>query len=207
MKRMARDNAWWLLLALLVTGCGAPAEPPALADGPQAVADGPRYVNDTNLVRPADYREWPFIGSALGLTYDAESAASDAPPTFTNAFVNPSSYRAFMETGTWPDGTVFVLEFRRSLTETPPNEGGRFQGELSFLEAEVKDSRFPDGWAFFQFGRGTALADEAAPLSAEAAAPCVQCHTNETAVERTFVQFYPTLLDVAREKGTLKPGF
>jgi hypothetical protein len=26
-------------------------------------------------------------------------------------------------------------------------------------------------------------------------------------VERTFVQFYPTLLEVARQKGTLKPGF
>jgi hypothetical protein len=25
--------------------------------------------------------------------------------------------------------------------------------------------------------------------------------------ERTFVQFYPTLLEVAREKGTLKPDF
>ena len=28
-----------------------------------------------------------------------------------------------------------------------------------------------------------------------------------TAVERTFVQFYPTLLEVARQKGTVKPGF
>ena len=75
------------------------------------------------------------------------------------------------------------------------------------LEAEVKDSRFADGWAFFNFGRGADLTEVAAPLSGAAAAPCVQCHTQETAVERTFVQFYPTLLEVARQKGTLKPGF
>jgi hypothetical protein len=35
----------------------------------------------------------------------------------------------------------------------------------------------------------------------------VECHTQHTAVERTFVQFYPTLLEVARRKGTLKPAF
>ena len=71
----------------------------------------------------------------------------------------------------------------------------------------MKDSRFPDGWAFYDFGRAQALKDAAAPLSGNAARSCVECHTNNTAVERTFVQFYPTLLDVARQKGTLKPGF
>ena len=30
--------------------------------------------------------------------------------------------------------------------------------------------------------------------------------TKHTAVERTFVQFYPTLLEVARRMGTVKPG-
>jgi acyl carrier protein phosphodiesterase len=46
-----------------------------------------------------------------------------------------------------------------------------------------------------------------APLAGDAVAACVECHTNNTAVERTFVQFYPTLLEVARAKGTVKPGF
>jgi hypothetical protein len=175
--------------------------------GQQSTTDGPRYANGTNLVRPTNYREWPFLGSGLGLTYAAEGGSTATPPAFTNTFVNPSSYRAFMETGRWPNGTVFILEIRRSATEAAPNNGGRFQAELSVLEAEVKDARFPDGWAFFNFGRGTALTDVAAPLAGEAVVRCVECHTKQTAVERTFVQFYPTLLDVARQKGTLKPGF
>ena len=190
----------WTLCSFLITGCRASEEQ-------QTLSDGSRYLNGTSLVRPIDYREWPFVGSALGLTYEDETASSDGPPNFTNVFVNPSSYRAFMETGVWPSGTVFVLELRRSQTDAAPNKGGQFQGDLLSLEAEVKDDRFSDGWAFFNFGRGTELAEVAAPLSGAAAAPCVQCHTNETAVERTFVQFYPTLLQVARQKGTLKPGF
>jgi Cytochrome P460 len=171
----------------------------------QPQRDGPRYDGMT-LVRPVEYREWPFLGSGLGLTYDNPNAANAAPP-FTNVFVNPSSYRSFIETGTWPNQTVFVLESRRSETNAAPNVGGRFQGEMLGLEAEVKDSRFPDGWAFFNFGRAPALTTAAAPLTGDSVKVCVECHTQHTAVERTFVQFYPTLLEVARRKGTLKPGF
>ncbi len=112
-----------------------------------------------------------------------------------------------METGAWPDGSVFVLEFRASASEGSINKAGRFQTNLVFLEAEVKDSRFPDGWAFYRFGPGNDLAKVAEPLADAAVAPCVECHSQHAAVERTFVQFYPTLLEIARSKGTLKPGF
>ena len=112
-----------------------------------------------------------------------------------------------METGVWPDRTTFVLEFRQSASEASINRAGRFQSDLVMLEAEVKDARFPDGWAFFDFGRAGALAETAEPLTGERVARCIECHTQHTAVERTFVQFYPTALEAAREHGTLKPGF
>src|SRR4029077_9145213 len=102
-----------------------------------------------------------------------------------------------------PDKTIFVLEQRNSDGEASINKAGRFQTGFAGIEAEVKDSRFPDGWAFFGFGSG----DSAEPLAGDRVASCVECHTKNTAVERTFVQFYPTLLEVARQKGTLKPGF
>jgi hypothetical protein len=178
----------------------------------QAPGDGPRYMNGTNLVRPTDYREWIFLGAGLDMAYNPppSSNPSSGPlperHTFTNVFVNPSSYRSFMQTGKWPDRTIFVLEARDSGSEASINKAGRFQAGFTGLEGEVKDSRFPDGWAFFRFN-GTAASAE--PLSGEplARGQCVECHTRNTAVERTFVQFYPTLLEVARQKGTLKPGF
>lgn len=174
----------------------------------ESADDGPRYTNGTSLVRPTDYREWMFLSSGLGMTYQPpEGGAQSAPQFFQNVFVNPSSYRGFMETGTWPDETIFILEIRRAAGEASINRAGRFQTDLVMLEAEVKDSRFPDGWAFFDLGRASELKDAAEPLSGDRVAPCVECHTEHTAVERTFVQFYPTLLEVARRMGTLKPGF
>jgi len=190
---------------LVLSGLVYAAAVSVASSAQQPQRDGPRY-DGMRLVRPGDYREWPFLGSGLGLTYMEANAANAAPP-FTNVFVNPSSYRSFIETGTWPNQTVFVLESRRSETNAAPNVGGRFQGEMLGLEAEVKDTRFPDGWAFFNFGRAPALAPATAPLTGDAVKACVECHTQHTAVERTFVQFYPTLLEVARRKGTLKPGF
>jgi hypothetical protein len=190
---------------LVLVGLAYLAAVSVAVNAQQPQRDGPRY-DGTRLLRPVDYREWPFLGSGLGLTYNEAGAANAAPP-FTNVFVNPSSYRSFMETGVWPSPTVFVLEGRRSETNAAPNVGGRFQGEMLALEAEVKDSRFSDGWAFFNFGRASALETAAAPLTGDAVKTCVECHTQHTAVERTFVQFYPTLLEVARRKGTVKPAF
>jgi len=179
----------------------------------QAPVDGPQYVNQDHLVRPANYREWVFIGSGIGLTYDQ---GANSNTTFTNVFVNPAGYRGFMNTGRWPDKSVFVLEFRASATEAPPNTTGRYQTRLVGLEAEVKDARFPDGWAFYNFrlkpqaaapAGAAPLADSVAPLAGQDVTACVECHTKNTAVERTFVQFYPTLLEVARARGTVKTGF
>ena len=166
-------------------------------------SEAPQYVRGSNLVRPPDYREWVYLSSGLGMEYNPVPGTKS--PSFGNVFVNPSSYRAFMKTGKWPDKTTFVLEFRASVSEGSINKSGRFQSQLVGLEAEVKDSRFPDGWAFFNFMPKAAVLDSAAPLPVDAG--CVDCHTKNTAVERTFVQFYPTLLDVARRMKTVKPGF
>jgi hypothetical protein len=172
--------------------------------GGQVPEAGPRYVNGMNLVRPADYREWVFISSGLGMEYNPMPGQQEGQ-SFGNVFVNPSSYRAFMKTGKWPDRTVFVLEFRASTGEGSINKAGRFQAQLVGLEAEVKDARFPDGWGFFNFSQKGSIVNTAEPLPLSAG--CAECHTKNTAVERTFVQFYPTLMDVARKMGTVNKGF
>ena len=190
--------AYVVALSTTADGQSKPASSPSSGEGPS-------YVNGMNLVRPADYREWVFVSSGLGMEYNP-MPGTPGGQSFGNVFVNPSSYRAFMKTGKWPDRTVFVLEFRGSTSEGSINKAGRFQAQLVGLEAEVKDSRFPDGWAFFNFRqRDGSLTGSATPLPVDAG--CVECHTKNTAVERTFVQFYPTLLEVARKMGTVKPGF
>ena len=166
--------------------------------------DGPKYVSTTNnLIRPDNYREWIFLGSSLGLNYPAPGAAP-GPAQFNNVFVNPSSYRSFMQTGKWPDKTIWVLEFRSVGTESVPNRQGRFQTDLQGFEANVKDSRFPDGWGYFVFG---AKDTSTAPLAGDTVKRCIDCHSAHTAVERTFVQFYPTLLEVAKKMGTVRKDY
>ena len=176
MTTMRRRTASVLAVGLSLTAMTAGSQPPS---------DGPRYQNGTDLVRPADYRSWPFIGAGLGMTYDGErgtQAASPDNPRFTHAFVNPTAYAHFMRTGSWPDGTVFMLEFRASQTEGSINRAGRFATQLTFLEAEVKDARFPDGWAFYAFGPGNQLASVAKPLAGADVAPCVECHSEHGAL-------------------------
>src|SRR5580765_4038018 len=106
-----------------------------------APSDGPTYAGNA-LLRPADYREWVFLGAGLGMTYQPPAGSQPPSQMFTNVFVNPSSYRSFMQTGQWPDKTMLVLEIRRSDSEVSINKSGRFQTDLAGLEAHVKDSRF-----------------------------------------------------------------
>lgn len=166
-----------------------------------AASDGAELDASRRLSFPTDYRQWPFLGAGLGMTYGPNAPASGQPQAFTNVFVNPSAYRAFMNTGRWPDRTVFILEIRQSASERSINRAGHFQSNLMAIEANVKDGRLPGGWGFFDFGTATAPV-AALPQSAS----CYTCHLENGAVEHTFVQFYPTLLDVARRMGTVRPG-
>ncbi len=128
------------------------------------------------------------------------AAAGDAP-AFTNVFVEPGAYRHYLETGHWPDKTVFVLEVYSSAIHGSINKQGRYQDALLSLDVEVKDeSRFPEKWAYFRFGPDA----KTAPIHSKN--DCWSCHDQNAAVENTFAQFYPTLLRVAYEKGTIKPA-
>jgi hypothetical protein len=160
----------------------------------------PRFTSDGKLLRP-DYRQWVYLSSGLGMNYGPTAAGASAAPAFTNVFVNPESYREFQKTGKWPDHTMFALEIYGSATHSSPNKNGYFQDSFMALEMNVKDSSFPEGWRFFNFDgmgeQGTAIPKDAG---------CLSCHSKNAAVENSFGQFYPTVLKVALEKGTLKPG-
>lgn len=137
------------------------------------------------------------------MTYGFVDSATNSAvgDRFDNVFVTPQAYRAFLAAGTWPDKTMFIMEVRTSTSKGSINKGGHFQEGLVGLEAHVKDqSRFPNKWEFFGFGPASRTAP---PKGAKSS--CQTCHSTNGAVDNTFVQFYPTLLQVAKAKGTLKP--
>ena len=158
--------------------------------GEEATTHSPKFTQDNQLVRPEGYREWVYLSSGLGMSYG--DATYDEMPNFTNVFINPEAYREFVATGKFPDGTVMVLEIRRSESKGSINKGGQYQNRLVGIEASVKDGkRFPEKWAYFSFiGDGREPLPQAKPFPKEA---CWSCHNQHAAVDNVFTQFYPAL--------------
>ncbi len=170
-----------------------------------SASDAPQYTADGELTVPADYREWIFLSSGLGMTYGpAASAAREGAPFFDNVFVRPESYREFLKTGKWPNGSEFVLEIRSSESRGSINKDGHYQTAFSRLEAEVKDER--GEWKFYGFPTVNGKPKASGKLL-PATASCYSCHGKNTAVENTFVQFYPVLMEVAERMGTVRKDF
>jgi hypothetical protein len=169
---------------------------------PRAQSTDPRFTSDGQLMRPDNYREWIYLSSGLGMTYGSVQTVVNAAigDRFDNVFVTPQAYKAFLQTGRWPDKTMFILEVRSSATKGSINRGGRYQEDVVGVEAHVKDeARFTNKWAFFDLGTS---ARSAKPLATNS--DCQACHAKSGAVDDTFVQFYPTLLPVAKARGTFK---
>jgi hypothetical protein len=160
-------------------------------------ASTPEYTADSQLRFPEHYREWVFLSAGFDMSYS--QAMQMDHHMFDNVFVNPQAYQSFLKSGAWPDKTMFVLESRRAENKGLINRAGNYQGSsIMGLSVHVKDeARFPGKWAFFSFGAGKT--SNMIPQSAD----CYSCHTANGAVDSTFVQFYPTLLPIAKDKGTL----
>ena len=156
-----------------------------------------QYAKDDSMVLPKDYREWVFLSSGINMTYGPAAGTNDHP-RFENVFVNPAAYQAFLKTGTWPDKTAMILEVRDSDSKVSINKDGRVQTKVAAIEAHVKDAS-RGGWAFYAFRDG---GPQGKPFPKTA--DCFSCHEQNGAVDSTFVQFYPTLIDTARKNGTFK---
>src|SRR5262249_13691063 len=115
----------------------------------QTSARVPEYTSDGKIKFPADYRQWVYLTTGFDMSYNP--ALQMDHHMFDNVFVNPEAYKAFVQTGTWPDKTTLVLEARRGVDKGSINQKGSYQDtELMGFEVHVKDaSRFPGKWAFF----------------------------------------------------------
>jgi hypothetical protein len=171
------------------------------AGGPNTTSERPSYTPDKQLRLPKEYREWVYLTSGMDMSYNAKADSGDMH-MFDNVFVNPASYREFLKSGTWPDGTTMVLENRGAVQggsgRSSINKHGTTQSqEIMGFEVHVKDASLPGGWGFFAFDNPNSAKLIARPAS------CYTCHEAHAAADTTFVQFYPTLLPVAKAKGTL----
>jgi hypothetical protein len=192
-------------------GAGTPASTPSTPPAAGAAPAGPgaRFNERGELEPPVDYRTWVYLTSGFAMSYGpaAQVATSGGVDVMDNVYVSPDAYRGFMATGVWPEATMFVLEIRTAEETGSIVTRGRYQTELVGVEAAVKDSRrWPKGWGYFDFaidGRGPTGPAAALPTTAS----CYTCHAAHGAVEQTFTQFYPTLFEVARAKGTVRPDF
>jgi cytochrome P460 len=191
----------WILTALCVLAFALAAAIPQASSNNEKSANSPIYTPDGNLRFPANYREWVYLTSGVDMSYGP--AMDMGHSMFDNVFVNPEAYKAFMERGKWPDKTMLVLEVRKAESKGSINKNGHFQtGEVMGREVHVKDeARFPGKWAFFNADDG--VTGKLLPREMD----CYSCHEQHGAVDTTFVQFYPTLLEVAKKKNTLSATY
>ena len=181
-----------LFVLVLLLGSSKPAQQSASVNVPAYDADG-------KLIAPKNYREWIYLSSGLDMSYSMRAKAPDHS-MFDNVFVNPEAYKVFQETGRWPDKTMFVLEASMAESAGSINKAGHFQSaEIMGADVHVKDES-RGGWAFYDLDekRGTLI-----PKTAD----CYSCHEQHGAVDTTFVQFYPTLIGIAKAKGTLSAAY
>jgi Cytochrome P460 len=179
-----------LCSALALIACVA-----LLAAEPDQKMPKPQYDDKGQLVRPADYREWMFLSAGYGMNY---SPAPGGHEMFTNVFVQRWAYDQFVNSGKWPEQTMFVIDERDAASRSSINQKGHYQTDLMGLAVEVKDSgRNPDKWAYYGFE-----ADGKTAGAMPHGNGCWSCHDAHAAVEHTFVQFYPTLKTVAKKFGT-----
>jgi len=161
---------------------------------------GPDWTSDGNLKLPEGYHEWVFLGSPL--TPHALNNGQAGFPEYHNVYVQTEAYRAYKESGEWPEGTIMFKELQLLLngdsadgSSLEPSGRGYFPGKLNGVDISVKDSkRFTEseGWGFFTFGHHAppypTVASEQ-PIEA-----CAGCHI-ANATNMVFSKFYDPILD------------
>ena len=139
-------------------------------------------LDGDTLRLPERYREWVFIGSSTRL----EDAGS--PTTFQNVYISPDAYQEYSKSGKFPEGSMMVMETAIAGDKGFAETNGHYEKEFVSVRVSVKDSRFQEGWGYFEFkdreNRAKALPESAG---------CLACHRDRGATDHVFTQFYPVL--------------
>jgi hypothetical protein len=191
----------WIAIAFSSLALMLAVTMPQASSNQEGRRNVPVYTPEGDLKFPSNYRQWVYLTSGIDMSYK-QTAGMDHS-MFDNVFVDPEAYKAFVETGQWPDKTMLVLEVRKAESKGSINKSGHFQStEVLGREVHLKDkARFPGKWAFFDADDG--VTGKLLPKEMD----CYSCHEQHGAVDTTFVQFYPTLLGMAKKMGTLSAAY
>ena len=162
----------------------------ALCSAAVLAGQAARFSEDNRLLLPEDYRTWPLAGASLGLSYNEDGEAS-GEPQFHQVYLDPAAYAEYTRSGTFPDGTVLMMEVYSKGSNPTPNRAGSFADRFLRVEAAVKVSgRFAQDWVYFDFGGPR---PEQVSTEAFAAKSCWTCHNEHAAEDNVFTQFYGPL--------------
>jgi len=191
-----------LCAAALHAAASGTAATPAQGQSSAAALTMPRYDAAGQLQLPENWRRWVFVGSSLGLSYN--QGEQPGMEMFHETLMEPSAYQHFSDTGTFREGTMFVLVLHGIGESVLPARRGRFAADIHGIEMAVKDStRRPEGWAYYNFGGMNGVRPIAAAMPKES---CYTCHSEHAKRDNVFLQFYPLLEGVAPRSLAASPA-
>jgi hypothetical protein len=161
---------------------------------------GPQWTGQGELVLPADFHYWVFLGAPL--TPHALNGGNAGFPEYHNVYVQSQAFAAYRDTGKWPEGTIMLKELQLTHPATHADGSsleasgrGYFPAALNGIDISVRDSsRFKDtnGWGFFNFGHHAPPYEKTASL--QPAEACASCHM-ANATDMVFSKFYLPILN------------
>jgi hypothetical protein len=186
-------SALMLVIALSIgawrAGAFAPSREPHSASRATTM---PEYDQNGALRLPGAYRQWVFVGSSLGLSYNEGQPGSEM---FHETLMEPTAYKHFVETGRFREGTMLALIVHGTGENVLPARRGKFAANVHGVEMAVKDtSHRAEGWAYYNFGGMNGVRASAQAMPKES---CYNCHAQHAARDNVFLQFYPLLAEAA----------
>ncbi|MFO0999636.1 MAG: cytochrome P460 family protein [Planctomycetaceae bacterium] len=166
----------------------------------------PSYDDEGRLLRPFGYEKWVVVGTSIGLGYsDGDKADPTNPGTFHNVYLQPEAFDHYVQTGEFPEQTVFLVTNNKSRpanTKGAVSRKGFVASPTSGVEVAIKDTkRFPDGWAYFMFHDSPEKPKPEA-IHAERAfdrKDCYDCHAEHGAHDNVFTQYYSVLTEARQQ--------
>ncbi len=179
-------------VALLLTSCGTGTR----FDGSETEAGDvvwpSSFVSESGDISfPEGFLKWQTLGAWS--TADENGTANG----MHQVYVSPGAADAYLETGSFPDGTVLVKEVRSAATAKLTTGAASYATDKGVWFVMVKDAnqRFPDnplwgegwGWALFEAKEPTKQ------VATDYKQDCLSCHVPAKETDWIYVEAYPVL--------------